>query len=242
MSRKFHALVLLVAAMATTMAIMATAGAPASARLTPAQQATANAALLALWSDKVQAAKVTSAQVNAALGAGAYVDAADENGNTALMLAAHYSGADCVRLLVYKGANVNARSSIGWTPLMEAAETGDIAAVDLLALKGANVTATTNYGKTMLMAAAESGNAACVAFFLACGADVSAKNDHGYTALIDSAFSGGAECARLLLSRGAAIDASDRYGELALMTGVREWKCRLRKATRLQGCGCKRQG
>jgi hypothetical protein len=57
-------------------------------------------------------------RVEALLKAGAALEAQDEDGRTALMLAAQYGRADTVRLLLAKGAHADARDQRGWNAYM----------------------------------------------------------------------------------------------------------------------------
>lgn len=75
------------------------------------------------------------------LKAGARVDAADVQGNTALHQVAASGTVSAAQLLLEHGATVDARTWIGMTPLMNAALGGNVAMVKLLIAKGANVNA-----------------------------------------------------------------------------------------------------
>src|SRR5262249_15366349 len=55
--------------------------------------------------------------VHAQLDAGVDVNARDADENTPLLLAAVYTGPECVELLLKKGADVNAKNKSGVTPL-----------------------------------------------------------------------------------------------------------------------------
>lgn len=91
------------------------------------------------------------------LSGGADINARDDSGNTALMVAIdygwrHYSP-DLVNLLLAKGANVNLKNKDGQTPLIIAAEQDRSYIVKLLLSKGADVNERDNKGRTALMRA-----------------------------------------------------------------------------------------
>ena len=101
--------------------------------------------------------------MSALVAAGADVEAADENGNTALALEAMQGNAACVSTLLAAGADVDAANKDSKTALMWAAMTGHKACVSLLLAAGADVEAANRDGGTALMLAARYGQAACVA-------------------------------------------------------------------------------
>ena len=80
-------------------------------------------------------------ELKALLQQGINVNAADNDGETALMEAADSRNADAVRVLIANGADVNAADEDGETALMIAADEGNLEAVKLLIEAGANVNA-----------------------------------------------------------------------------------------------------
>ena len=64
------------------------------------------------------AKKLDANRVEALLKSGAELEAKDQDGHTALMLAAQYGRADTVRLLLAKGARADARDRRGWNAYM----------------------------------------------------------------------------------------------------------------------------
>jgi hypothetical protein len=73
------------------------------------------------------------------LNKGANVNAKDNNGRTALMIAATNGRIESARLLIEKGANVNAKDDHGGTALMWAASGGHTEIARLLIEKGADI-------------------------------------------------------------------------------------------------------
>lgn len=84
---------------------------------------------------------------------------ANDQGHTALHLAAKNDQPAMIKLLLNSGAEIEARSDGGWTPLLMAAEAGSEAAIDALLThsQSANVNARTSSGMTALHWAAENG-------------------------------------------------------------------------------------
>ena len=105
------------------------------------------------------------------------------SGNTALIGAASYGHADCVRLLIEANASVHAatdNSSVpGSTALIMAAFRGHVNCATLLLEAKANVEAGTNDGSTACMMGAYSGHADCVRALIEAKADVEAATFDG---------------------------------------------------------------
>lgn len=81
------------------------------------------------------------------------VDTPDENGRTALHLAARFGYPETALLLLEAGAQATLADGAGMTPLHFAAESGVDATVSLLIERGASVAARDNAGRTPEMAA-----------------------------------------------------------------------------------------
>ncbi|KAK0709428.1 ankyrin repeat-containing domain protein [Lasiosphaeria miniovina] len=92
----------------------------------------------------------------------ANMEAAGDDGQTVLWLAAESGHEAVVRLLLEKGANIEASAYYGRTVLWSAAESGHEVVVRLLLEKGANIEARGDDGRTALWSAAESGHEAVV--------------------------------------------------------------------------------
>jgi ankyrin repeat protein len=107
------------------------------------------------------------------------VDALNESGESALMMAALKGRLDWVQRLLDRGAQVD---KSGWTPLHYAATGPEPAVVRLLLDRGAKIDAGSPNRSTPLMMAAQYGNPASVDLLLARGTDPRLKNDQGLTA------------------------------------------------------------
>jgi hypothetical protein len=130
--------------------------------------------------------------VQSILDKGADVNARDEDGNTALIIAVSFGGRDVVEMLLRRGADANARNKSGETALMAAASTYlyNLTIVKMLLDRGADINARAEDGVTALMLAVRNNRIDTVESLVARGVDVSAKDDNGDTAL-SSAEEGG---------------------------------------------------
>ena len=104
------------------------------------------------------------------LQSGAKVNAMDDDGRTALMLAVDSGSMGKVQLLLEHGANANAATNDGETPLIEAAYLGKIGVARLLIEHGADVNAANKNGITALFLAEKKGYTEIVRMLRAAGA------------------------------------------------------------------------
>ncbi|MCD6035202.1 MAG: uncharacterized protein K0R63_943 [Rickettsiales bacterium] len=81
----------------------------------------------------------------------------DNNGNTVLHQAVHYSKPGVIDFLLTRGADIDGVNSEGLTPLNRAALAGSIEAMSCLIWHGADINATTLEGKTILHQLLHSG-------------------------------------------------------------------------------------
>jgi serine/threonine protein kinase len=116
------------------------------------------------------------------LDAGMSANIKDNDGWTALMIAAENGHTEIVKLLLENGADVNAKDIIGWTALMIAAKNGRTKTAQLLLEKGADVNAKDNGNWTALIYAANNNHTQTVKLLLEKGADVNVKANGGWTA------------------------------------------------------------
>ncbi len=129
------------------------------------------------------------------LRAGIRADAKDEQGQSALTMAAALPNTDIAELLIAHGADVNARSQDGATPLMAAIMTGHKDTAKLLLRKGADVNASAPVGSPtlqhmpMLFLAIAIGDVEITTLLIEEGADVNAKLSDGEQTLSPLAFS-----------------------------------------------------
>ena len=110
------------------------------------------------------------------------IDAKNNDGRTALDLAAWWGHLEVVRYLVVQGADVNAADKWGWTALHWAAFEGHLSVVVYLVGQGVSLTATNKYGWTALHSAAYWGRLLVVKHLVEQGASVTATSNGGLTA------------------------------------------------------------
>ena len=115
-----------------------------------------------------------AAAVQALLANGAEVNAKDNNGASALILASRNGHRDVVQALLANGAEVNAKDNDGATALILASRNGHRDVVQALLANGADVNAKDNNGATALILASRNGHHDVVALFVK-GAEVNAK-------------------------------------------------------------------
>ena len=180
--------------------------------------------------------------VKTLLDAGAGVEGANLDGETALMLAIKTGELPIVQMLINAGANVNTvEKEHNQTPLMYAAAAEKNAGemVKLLLSKGADVKPRSlSYdwpshiseeprvqyhpfgGLTALLYAARDGCYDCVEALIAKGADVNVPTPEGVTPLMIALDNDNNDIAKLLLDHGANPGVWDWYGRTALYIAV----------------------
>ncbi|XP_068092757.1 ankyrin repeat and SAM domain-containing protein 6 [Hyperolius riggenbachi] len=160
------------------------------------------------------------------------VDSTDEDGNTALQLAAGGGHEPLVRFLLRKGAAVDYRNHYGWTPLMQAARSGHLNVALILLENGADVNAQNRLGASVLTVASRGGHAGVVKLLLESGAfvdnydhfDVNMISIKGHredmpeiTALMTAVQHAHEAVVRLLLDWGADVNYRVKTGWSPLM-------------------------
>ena len=145
---------------------------------------------------------------------GAYVDAKDPEGKTALHMAASLGKEAVVRTLLKYGADVGAKTIPGGsvsnrkhcggrTPLHWAAANGYEGIVQLLLENKADVAVVNTTQRTPLIEAVMYGHTAIAKTLIEAGAPINLQNREGWTPLHQAANEGDLEITKLLLDRGA---------------------------------------
>ena len=132
------------------------------------------------------------------------VNAAANDGATALLWAAYHSNAEMTKVLLAAGAAVDTANHYGVTPLLQASRNGDAEVIRALLDAGANPTRWHPEGETPLMAASRTGKVDAVNLLLARGSFVNAQDPfQEETALMWASAEGHLEAVKALLAAGA---------------------------------------
>jgi ankyrin repeat protein len=145
---------------------------------------------------------------------GADVNARDEHGTSALMLATVVADLRLVQTLIDHGADVNAKNQAGATALMWAVGDGD--KVKALLARGADVNSRADSGRTpLLIAVGDPDGAEIVKLLSNKGADA-LYSHRGFTVLMAAVEGGDRAVVQLLLAKGADAKAKNQAGWTAL--------------------------
>lgn len=132
------------------------------------------------------------------------VNAASNDGSSALLWAAYHSDVEMTKALLAAGASVDAANHYGVTPLLQASRNGDVPVMKALLDAGADPTRWHPEGETPLMAAARTGNVEAVKLLLSHGSFVNAADPfQEETALMWASAEGHLEAVKALLAAGA---------------------------------------
>ena len=164
------------------------------------------------------------------LAKGIAVNAQNEQGESALMVAAERGKTDFVNLLLENGADLGRTDKQGATVLDHAISTGQIQLAKFLFGKGAKSKNNYQSESEMLVAvnnfalleAAERTNLEQVKIQLTNGADINSRTQRGETPLmlaVEHSY-GRNDVTRLLIDKGADLNAVDSDGNTALMLAV----------------------
>ncbi len=147
---------------------------------------------------------------------GANLNTEDEEGNTALILAAENNQFPLVRALLKSGCTVNSQGKEGKSALHWVAQSGYIDLVLKLIEAEAGLDVPDNEGNTALIIAAQNKHQVVVKELISHGADVNKPNKSGRTALHWVAYEGVLPTVKLLLKHGAKTNLTDSSGDTPL--------------------------
>ncbi|TKT78131.1 ankyrin repeat domain-containing protein [Aquamicrobium sp. LC103] len=158
-----------------------------------------------------------AALITRLLAEGAKIDARDDRGATALLVATHVDAIDAARALIEAGADVNAKDSINDSPYLYAGARGHLEILKLTLAQGADLKSTNRYGGTALIPAAERGHVETVRTLIEAGVDVDHVNNLAWTALLEAIILGDGgsrhqQIVDLLVKAGADVNLADGNG------------------------------
>ena len=156
-----------------------------------------------------------------ALDQGVPVDARDERGRTALLIATYHNAVEAAKRLIEGGADVNATDALHDSPYLYAGAEGKLEILKLTVAAGADLVSVNRYGGTALIPAAHHGHVNVVRYLVATKIDLDHVNFLGWTALLEAVVLGDGgpiyqEIIRLLVDAGADITIVDKDGKTAL--------------------------
>ena len=131
------------------------------------------------------------------------INAIDEHGETALMVATMTGNNEIMRILIDNGANVNINDKRGRNALMLSVQTGNLELAEFLIKNGADVNNKDNNGESSLMFATKAGHIRLVELLVNNGADVNASSINNASPMYFSAFNN--EVANYLYIHGAEV-------------------------------------
>lgn len=144
----------------------------------------------------------------------------NNNGDTALLLAAYGGHRRLVERLLELGASLEDKNGCGFTPLLSAANGGQQEMAEWLLLHGASLKEADHDGYTSLILAACGGNIELVSFFLMHGASLQERNNNGDTALLLAAYCGHRDLVQWLLEQGSTLDERNNTGMGVLISAA----------------------
>ncbi|HET9010651.1 MAG TPA: ankyrin repeat domain-containing protein, partial [Gemmatimonadaceae bacterium] len=141
------------------------------------------------------------------------VNAAREDGLTALHAAVNADRLDIAEALLRAGANASAKDRYGLTPIYLASLNGSVPLIQRLLEAGADPNAVDPGGETALMTATRTGAVGAMRLLIDRGAQVDAREpEFQQTALMIAARENHAPAVELLIKAGASINAQTRKG------------------------------
>lgn len=141
----------------------------------------------------------------------------DENGRTALIIAAYQNNIPIANLLIQAGADVNKQDNTRQSAYLIATCEGFLVLLRLTLQAGADVHSRDSYNGTGLIRAADRGHVEIIQELLKTGIRIDHINNLGWTALLEAIILGDAgprhaEIVRLIVEAGADANLADSNG------------------------------
>lgn len=143
------------------------------------------------------------------------LDAQDEAGRTALLIAVDQNHADVARALIRAGASINIQADNLDTPWLLAGASGRTEIIRAMIPAGPDLSIRNRYGGNALIPACERAHVETIELLLTTAIDVNHVNNLGWTCLLEIVILGDGgprhqEAARLVLAAGADPDLPDK--------------------------------
>lgn len=134
---------------------------------------------------------------------------------TPLHLAARWSDAKLIELLLHHNANIEQRNVIGRTPIFFAAESGNVNAINVLLKANADINVKDKFGTTPLHIASVKGHLESVRALIAAGAQINSIDVMENSPLFDAVSMNHYEVAEELINKHANINLYSIKDEVA---------------------------
>ncbi|MCF6764536.1 ankyrin repeat domain-containing protein [Thiotrichales bacterium 19S3-7] len=155
--------------------------------------------------------------VKTLIASGININAANDDGITALWVAAFSGHLDIVDYLYKNGAILSKSTAHKTSPLWTAANNGHVHVVKYLHAQGANIDEANSDDISPLLAASNGGHLDVVKYLCENKANVNKLNETiGITPLLDATFGNNLEIIKCLCEHGANVNLSDKMGVSAL--------------------------
>lgn len=156
-------------------------------------------------------------RISQLLSTGSNIEARDQSGSTALLVAARANSINAAKVLIDAGADVNAKDNIQDSAYLYSGARGHLDILNMTLAHGADLNSTNRYGGTALIPAAERGHVTTVQTLVDAGVAVDHVNNLGWTALLEAIILGDGgkqhqQIVDILLEAGADPNLADRDG------------------------------
>ncbi len=144
---------------------------------------------------------------------GAEVNAQNDSGKTALMLAAFLGKLNIIKELLNNGASLTRTDKAGCTVLHYAVDGGNLEAIQYFLMENVDINARDNNGWTPLLRSASVGGVKEVADLLCkFKADVNVLDNEKKSALMVAVINGNQPFVQVLVENGADLNLKNEYG------------------------------